>query len=80
MEHWAGTSFAELKNNVLIKDPNRYLRGIESKRNLCQKRGYKLIETHSRDSKCRENFEKFLDNIFREKLGYIPKKLSKEKL
>ena len=79
-EHWAGTSFEELKNNVLIKDPNRYLRGIEIKKKFMQKRGYKLIETHSRNSKCRENFEKFLDNIFREKLGYIPKKLSKEKL
>ena len=79
-EHWAGTSFEELKNNVLIKDPNRYLRGIEIKKKFMQKRGYKLIETHSRNSKCKENFEKFLDNIFREKLGYIPKKLSKEKL
>lgn len=79
-EHWAGTSFEELKNNVLIKDPNRYLRGIEIKKKFMQNRGYKLIETNSRDSKCRENFEKILDNIFQEKLGYIPKKLSKEKL
>ena len=79
-EHWALTSLDELDNNNPIKDPENYIRFIKIKRDFWKKRKYELIETKSADSKNQEFFENKIDELFKDKLGYTPKKLSHKEI
>lgn len=80
LEHWAITSMDELTYNNPISEPEKYIANIKTKRKLWAKRNKFLIETKSKDTLNKFNFESILLEKLTKFFGIKLQKLSEEEL